>query len=48
MSLTPVYIFLGLVFVGTIVGLILSGKHDNKKIKELMKKFLEEKKKNGV
>lgn len=47
MSLTPIYIFLGLTFVGTIAGLIVSAKHDNKKIKEI-KKFLEEKKRNGV
>ena len=41
--MTPIYIFLGLVIVGTVVGLIISGKDDAKRMKKL-KQAWEEKK----
>lgn len=44
MNLTPIYIFLGLVLAGTVIGIIMSGRDDAKKLKQL-KKLLEEKKK---
>lgn len=47
MNLTPICIFLGLALAGTVIGIIMSGRDDAKKLKKF-KELLEEKKKNGV